>query len=286
MQKQSFLRTLPLLLGLLMSVTISSPAQAQAKIETRNYKLADFNGKTIKVVLSGNDIFDEALKAEVGSRWNLSPFEFCTMDSFKQLKASKDFYFMVPVTTASKDGRATVYFLSVVKGGTGKELSDMLEVASFPICPAEALGGRELVYMGALVESLQDYVTKGSGGSTAVMMRNAYGRSVNRSTGTKRIAFSEDDICPTVDRDLFDSDMLVLDEEEADRMYSEGSYNLLGSYVIAPMDAQKGDWCTCILFGADDQKIYYMASHKVGGKNGAGFTMKDIKKITKSRKLK
>ena len=190
MQKQSFLRTLPLLLGLLMSVTISSPAQAQAKIETRNYKLADFNGKTIKVVLSGNDIFDEALKAEVGSRWNLSPFEFCTMDSFKQLKASKDFYFMVPVTTASKDGRATVYFLSVVKGGTGKELSDMLEVASFPICPAEALGGRELVYMGALVESLQDYVTKGSGGSTAVMMRNAYGRSVNRSTGTKRIVFS------------------------------------------------------------------------------------------------
>ena len=49
------------------------------------------------------------------------------------------------------------------------------------------------------------------------------------------LAFSEDDICPTVDRNLFDSDMLVLDEEEADRMYSEGSYNLLGSYVIAPI---------------------------------------------------
>lgn len=286
MQKPSFLRSLPLLASLLLSIIVCSPASAQAKIETREYKLADFTHKTIKVVLSGNDIFDEALKAEVGSRWNLNPFEFCTMDSFKQLRKSKDFYFMIPVKETGKDGRATIYFLTIVKGGTGEELSDMLEVASFPICPAENLGGRELVFMGAIVESLQEYATKGTGGSTAVTMRNAYGRSVNRSTQTKRIIFSEEDICPIVDRTGFDADMMTEEEEEAGKMYSEGSYNLLGSYVIAPEDPQKGDWCTCFLFGADDQKIYYMASHKIGGKNGAGFTTKDIKKIIKSRKLK
>lgn len=283
--------------GLIASLT-GSQANAQAEIHTRGDKLSDFGTKTLKVVLGGNDFNDEALRAEVASRWSLSPYEFCTTDGFGSLKASSDYYFLLSVKSVNpKTGMADISCLTVVKGGPKsgvegsgqppKDLNDLLEAASFPICAADFPSGREMTYMGAIVGALQESVREAMGGSSKGLLKNVYKRRERTDTHEKAILFNDCDLSPTVTGAFrqrhFDADMLVMADMGADKAFTEGRHNTLCSYVIAPEEPREGDRCICLLFGADDGLIYYMASHKVTRRNGAGFTAKDIKRIAGTR---
>ena len=70
-------------------------ANAQAQINTKKIKIADFTQKTTKVVLTGNDFYDVALRNEIATGWTLSHTEFCTLDEFEVLKYDDNFYFLI-----------------------------------------------------------------------------------------------------------------------------------------------------------------------------------------------
>ena len=61
---------------------------AQAQINTKMAKIEDFTEKVTEVVLTGNMFFDQVFKDEVSNRWRISPFEFCTLDEFENMKSS------------------------------------------------------------------------------------------------------------------------------------------------------------------------------------------------------
>jgi len=50
-----------------------------------------------------------------------------------------------------------IVFLSVMKGGVTPE-----EIVSVPLCPTGVTGGRELVYIGAMVQTVQEFIEKAS----------------------------------------------------------------------------------------------------------------------------
>ena len=54
-------------------------ASAQAQINTKKVQIGDFTEKTTKVVLTGNMFYDGTLRDEIVARWNVSPYEFCTL---------------------------------------------------------------------------------------------------------------------------------------------------------------------------------------------------------------
>ena len=66
------------LLSILAALTITTSAFAQAQITTKKEKVSDFTLKTMKVVLSGNEFIDQAVREAINNTWSLSPFEFCT----------------------------------------------------------------------------------------------------------------------------------------------------------------------------------------------------------------
>ena len=105
------------LLAILAALTITTSAFAQAQITTKKEKVSDFTLKTMKVVLSGNEFIDQAVREAMNNTWSLSPFEFCTHEEFDNLKTSEDYYFMVPVKAKYKRESAPgVMMLCVVKG--------------------------------------------------------------------------------------------------------------------------------------------------------------------------
>lgn len=277
---------------IILFATILMPimAGAQAQITTKKVKIEDFTQKVTKVVLNGNQFYDTSLTDEITARWRISPYEFCTLEEFENLKGSDHYYFLILAQGQFRRETAPgLQFLSLVKGGKGAEkgIDDMLEVVSLPFASAEYPSGRELIFLPALLDIIQTYTLEAMETDF-----NAYGGLSNATknihkTGKMAIVFSEDDLNSLVSKAVtdrsFDENMLITDEDSADQYMLDNEPNTLVSYVVAPAEPVRGSYCYKMLIDSETHKLYYFRKHKITNKAGAGFLPEDIIRITAPR---
>lgn len=272
--------------AIIVAVLLPVFAWGQAQINTKKVKIGDFTQKVTKVVLSGNEFMDTALKDEVTARWRVSPYEFCTLEEFNDLKNSDEYYFLI-VTNGQfkKDLSPTIQFMTLIKGGKGSEkgIDGMLEIVSLPVASAQFPSGREVAYIPAFLDIIQEYTM-----DSMEKDADAYGGLVNYTANIVRsedmkIAFSRDDIAVSLDSleddTTFGKDMLLMDEEEVDALLINNAENTLVSYVVAPFEPQPGMYCYKMLIDTQNHKLYYYKRHKITSKAGAGFLKDDLKRI-------
>lgn len=277
---------------IILFATILMPlmAGAQAQITTKKVKIEDFTQKITKVVLNGNPFYDTSLKDEITSRWRISPYEFCTLEEFEKLKNSDQYYFlMLTQGQFRKETAPGLQFLSLVKGGKGadKGIDDMLEVVSLPFASAEYPSGRELIFLPAFLDIIQNQTLEAMETDF-----NAYGGLANTTknihkAGGMTIVFSEDDLNSLVSQAVieksFDDDMIITDEDSVDQYMLDNAPGTLVSYVAVPTEPVKGSFCYKMLIDSETHKLYYFRKHKITNKAGSGFLPEDIIKITASR---
>lgn len=279
------------ILGIVIVLALCAPpcASGQAKINTKKVKIADLPTRTTKVVLGQGGIMDSALRDEVSARWRISPYEFCTVEEYNSLKENPDYYFLLIARSNEKEYKGMLT-LTLMKGGKAKAEDPQkrpVDVASLPISSSDFPSGREVVFLPALVDIIQDYVTRAMKSDGAGYSGFDIYASQVRRTGIKRIYFSEDDLIPDMDAAFkeryFDEDMLIMSEAEADKAFQDGTYNTLVSFVVAPFDPQNGSWCYKMLIDAGTHELLYFRHHRINARNWAGFLPKDIKKISSKR---
>jgi hypothetical protein len=272
---------------IIISVLLPVLAWGQAQINTKKVKIGDFTQKITKVVLSGNEFMDSALKDEVTARWRISPYEFCSLEEFGSMKTSEDYYFLI-ITNGQfkKDSSPTIQFLTLVKGGKGADesIDGMLEVVSMPIASALFPSGREIVFLPAFLDIIQSYTLDSMEKDT-----NAYGGLGNYSgnimhSDDHRIVLSRDDLAiPSESLEdgsiKLDEGMSVAEEEEVDELMLENAENTIVSYVVAPFEPQPGAYCYKMLIDTQTHKLYYYKRHRISSKAGAGFLKDDLKRI-------
>lgn len=265
-------------------------ALAQGRVSTKKYMIADFSDKITKVVLPGSDVLDGALRQEVVNCWTLSPFEFCTPADFERLKKSADYYFLLVGSTMFKGEMApSLQFLTLVKGGpeAGEGTSGMHEVISLPLAAAGSSSGRELVYLGAMVNSIQDFTEAAmTSEKTAYLGSTWFNGNYRREGKMMSIWMSRDDISTSVkDTSRYlDPDFFIVSEDESDAKFLSSSFNSLCSYVVAPMFPVEGaSWCYNMLFEANTHRLVYISRHKISAGKNAGFLAKDLGKIARGR---
>ncbi len=273
--------------AIIAAVLLPIMASGQAQINTKKVKIGDFTRKVTKIVLSGNEFMDSALKDEVTARWRISPYEFCTMEEFNGMKGSEDYYFLILTNGQfKKDSTPTIQFLTLVKGGKGAEegLDGMLEVVSMPIASARFPSGREIVFLPAFLDIIQGYTL-----DSMEKDSNAYGGLGNYSGNLThsegyRIVLSEDDIAVSPES-LEDGSIKLGEgvsieaEEDVDELMLDNAVNTIVSYVVAPFEAQPGAFCYKMLIDTQTHKLYYYKRHKISAKAGAGFLKDDLKRI-------
>lgn len=268
---------------------LTTDALGQAQITTRREKLKDFTSKTTKVVLTGDEFLDEALKESVASTWTVSPYEFCTNEEFQGIKTNDNFYFLMVVKGQfRRESEPGIDLLTLVKGGEGaeKSISDMFEVVNFPLRPTEDPSGREFVLLPAFLKIIQEHTTSLT--DTEMKAYSNIGAKDSKKLRIKRIFFWAEDFAPQVDEQTkrsLDEDILIKeDEDEVDEIFSEGTFNTVVSYVVAPSEPVNGSICYKMLIGSDNHELYYFKKHKITAKSGKGFLSSDIKSIKLLRK--
>jgi len=259
---------------------------AQGKVTTRKHLFADFSDKITKVVMSGNDIIDGVLRQEVVDLWTVSPFEFCSPAEYESLKKSDTYYFLLVTAGQAKGEEAPmVRFLTLEKGGaeSGDNIPLRTEVISLPLCPVEGGSGRELVFLPALVKGVQDFAAQAmESEKTAYSGMLWFNGNFDRKGGIKRIYLAREDISVSVtgkDKAKYlDEDIILCDEDEADKAYTDKTYNALVSYTVSA-----GTWSYKMLIDAGTDTLFYIRKHKVNAKNAAGFLAEDLKRISRKR---
>lgn len=268
---------------------LTTDALGQAQITTRREKLKDFTSKTTKVVLTGDEFLDEAVKESVAATWTVSPYEFCSNEEFQNLKGNADFYFLMVVKGQfRRESEPGIDMLTLVKGGEGadKSINDMFEVVSFPLRSTEDPSGREFVLLPAFLKIIQEHTTSLT--DTEMKAYSNIGAKDSKRLRIKRIFFWAEDFAPLVDEQTkrsLDEDILIKeDEDEVDEIFSEGTFNTVVSYVVAPSEPVNGSICYKMLIGSDNHELYYFKKHKITAKSGKGFLSSDIKSIKLLRK--
>ena len=268
---------------------LTTDALGQAQITTRREKLKDFTSKTTKVVLTGDEFLDEAVKESVAATWTVSPYEFCSNEEFQNLKGNADFYFLMVVKGQfRRESEPGIDMLTLVKGGEGadKSINDMFEVVSFPLRSTEDPSGREFVLLPAFLKIIQEHTTSLT--DTEMKAYSNIGAKDSEKLRIKRIFFWAEDFAPQVDEQTkrsLDEDILIKeDEDEVDEIFSEGTFNTVVSYVVAPSEPVNGSICYKMLIGSDNHELYYFKKHKITAKSGKGFLSSDIKSIKLLRK--
>ncbi|MCD8208797.1 MAG: hypothetical protein LUD72_12735, partial [Bacteroidales bacterium] len=257
---------------------------AQAQLKTKKAIIADFPSKITKVVMSGDSFLDAGLAAAVKDCWRLSPYEFCTLDEFRSIMGSDDYYFLLVVDTKFRKEMAPgLKMLTLIKGGkrADKGIDKMFEVVYVPVCSADEPSGRELVFLPTILDIVQSQVAvamesdlKGYGGLGLI--------SRDISAGD-RIAFAESDVAfdveaiPEEERERIE----VLDDDDVDELVVDGAVNVLASYSIYPTAAEKGSYCYNMLIDAKSHKLCYFRRYKITASTGVGFNEEDLKKILK-----
>ena len=262
---------------------------AQGRVSTRKYILNDFQDKITKVVLPGSDLLDGALRQEVVTNWTISPFEFCTLAEFEKLKKSADYYFLLAGSVQFKgEAMPSLVFLTLVKGGpeAGEGTTGMHEVISLPLCAAGISTGRELVYLGALVEAVQTFTEAAMESEKTAYMRSAwFNANYSHEGKMMTIWLAQDDVDPSVKDPgrYLDEDFRIVPEDDSDGRFLSGEFNTLSSYVVAPMNPVPGSWCYKMLFEANSHRLFYISRHRISETKGAGFLSGDLRKIARGR---
>ena len=271
-----------------IAVLIPVSMFSQAQITTKKMKLEDFPEKVTKVVLSGNMFIDGSIEDAVKNWWTVSPYEFCSFQEFESLKGKEDYYFLMVVTGQfRKESVPGLAMLSLVKGGKGSDLSldKMLEVVTVPICSADYPSGREITFMPALIDIVQNHVL-------ASMERDysAYGGLETNSTRldaarSKRIVIADTDLSSEVDdaflEDLPGDRIEIVPEADADALLEAGVSNTLVSYTVSPYDAGPGSYCYKMLIDTQTHSLYYYRKHRISKNAGPGFLPEDISRIAR-----
>lgn len=288
-QLQDMRRFIQILALAIAGLLLTTDALGQAQITTRREKLKDFTSKTTKVVLTGDEFLDEAVKESVAATWTVSPYEFCSNEEFQNLKGNADFYFLMVVKGQfRRESEPGIDMLTLVKGGEGadKSINDMFEVVSFPLRSTEDPSGREFVLLPAFLKIIQEHTTSLT--DTEMKAYSNIGAKDSKRLRIKRIFFWAEDFAPQVDEQTkrsLDEDILIKeDEDEVDEIFSEGTFNTVVSYVVAPSEPVNGSICYKMLIGSDNHELYYFKKHKITAKSGKGFLSSDIKSIKLLRK--
>lgn len=264
-------------------------AWGQAQITTKKVKISDFTQKVTKVVLSGNELIDIALQDEVTARWRISPYEFCTLEEFDRIKTNGDYYFLLVTRDRFKnDSSPSIQFLTLVKGGkeASEGIGEMLEVVSMPIASAQFPSGREIIFLPAFLNIIQEYTLEAMDKDA-----NAYGGLGNHTRRIPKsdnfsIVLSKGDLA--VDPALLEGIKLgdgvtIASEEETDALMTDEAAGTIISYVVAPFAPQPGAFCYKMLIDTQAHRLYYYKRHRISEKAGAGFLKADLKRISHAR---
>ncbi|MCI2121414.1 MAG: hypothetical protein LKK19_01770 [Bacteroidales bacterium] len=154
-------------------------------------RCVDYSEKTLKVVVKGDgSMIDAALKEAVESNWNITSYDFCNYDGFKDIRTDTSFLFMMLYTD---DCAEPATYLSVFQGGKESKGNGFSHpIFELPIASSGERISEAMPYITLYVKAFQNRIRDWSGTRAGIMPHSGKIDEMKRAKGRK-IYLTEDD---------------------------------------------------------------------------------------------
>lgn len=261
------------------------PQDAYSQIDLFNKKeyLSDFNNKTLIVVLENNSLADLALKEAVEKKWELSKYQFCTLEEFEQMKTDTSYYFLVRVKGIFKKEREpAIEFLSLLKGTpeAAKGIDKMPDALSLPLQASDDQEGYVLPYINSYVKIIQAHVLRIQRKKIAAHIGLAWYANRLNEIKDKQVLINEEELAENLSREdaekLLKNGVHLVSPDVIEKALDSESPKTLVTLCIAPEVEQQGSYCYKMLLSADSHELFYYKKQKVNAKNPKGLSKEDV----------
>ncbi len=267
---------------------VSMLSSAQAPFPEPDEVAGFYNTKTL--VVQENQMFstfNSFMKTAMKEQWEITPYDFITVDQFNEMRKDPSYSFLVLTETKfDKDKSGNTYnFLNLLLGKDVGRIEDMPELCAIPL---SATGEDEFEYsykVEVVLRFMQAHVRHISEDPT--MKGKKYLKYYNQfvpETRNKTILVSESDLVPELRSEsalakYYPYPIKIVSDEEIQKAIMDKAKDTLVLHKVGPDSEREGGMCFKMLIGCDDGRMYFYGEHKITPKNGNGLLPNDMKRL-------
>ena len=243
------------------------------------------------VVLEANQFsaYNVFIRKAVETYWNVTAYEFITVDEFENRQRDPAYSFIVLTQTSyERDKASTRYnFLNLLQGKNVSKLADLPEICAIPLSFADDDEYDYSYKFGAILFFMQNHAKMISENPSLTGRR--YLRYYNINTPRvkqKTILVREDDLAPAISeigkvKAIYPHKIEIVDEDAIIKAIQEKTPNTLILHMVGPGKNRNAGLCFKMLIGTDDSDMYYYNQHTLTKSAPNGLLPADLKRIAK-----
>jgi hypothetical protein len=276
------------ILVLMFVVTLVSCFCQQNKQVTRE-QLELFKKSTTFVVMDNNPMlgYNIVIKAAVEKYWKITPFKIIPYETFDSIRnnPANSFILLTKVNLTKDKKEAEYLYLNVLMGDKVKEINDMPEILTLPLDYSGVDENSYTYKVGVMIRFAQDHVKTMMASDRITQFRNLKYYNMNvRDIKTKILLVEQKDMAEEVNSldkiaAVYPYPIHFVSADDIEKAVFNQSPNTLILHQIEPGAEDRVGRSYKIIYGVNDNKIYYYNFETITQKRPAGMTARDFRRI-------
>lgn len=271
----------------LLWIVVCAFAQQNKQVSKEQMEL--FKKSTTYVVMDNDPLlgYNITVKSAVDKFWKITPVKYISTDEFEAQRKDKDKSFLILTrTTLTRDKENTDYlYINLLMGDNVSKIDEMPEIITLPLHYTGVEENSYVYKMGVMIRFIQEHAKTLMNSERLGQYRDLKYYNRNISEIKKKTIFIEaSDLAEEVNtidkiKAIYPHDVKIVSAVEIEKAVFEQTPNVLIAHQISPGPADKIGRCYKILYGVDDNKIYYYYFVKISEVRPSGFLAFDFKRF-------
>lgn len=264
-------------------------AFSQHNKQVTKAQLENFKKSTTYVVMENNPMlgYDIMIKSTVPKYWKITPYKFITPDEFEKLRTDKRNSFIVLYkVNLNKDPNGPEYlYLNLLMGDSVSKINDMPEILTVPLSYTGVDENSYTYKMGVILRFAQEHVKTLMGAKILWTYKNLTYYNMNAPEIKKKTLLVEaEDLAEEVNtsekiKAFYTYNIKIVSSDDIESAIDNQTPNTLILHVVNPGKEDKIGRSYKIIYGVDDNKMYYYSYENISNITPAGFLAKDFKRL-------
>jgi hypothetical protein len=262
---------------------------AQQNKQVTKQQMDLFKKSTTCVVMDNDPLlgYNITVKAAIDKYWKITPVKYISTDEFEAQRKDKDKSFLVLTrTTLTRDKENTDYlYVNLLMGDNVAKIDDMPEIVTLPLHYTGVDESSYVYKLGVMIRFIQEHAKTLMNSDRISQYKDLkyYNRNISEIK-KKTILIEASDLAEEVNtiekiKAIYPYDVKIVSAAEIEKAVFAQTPNVLVAHQISPGPTDKVGRCYKILYGVDDNKIYYYYFVKISDVRPAGFLAFDFKRF-------
>lgn len=262
---------------------------AQQNKQVTKEQLELFKKSTTYMVMDNDPLlgYNITVKSAVEKYWKITPFKFITTDEFETQRKDKEKSFLLLThTTLTRDKENTDYlYINLLMGDNVNKIDDMPEIVTLPLHYTGVEENDYVYKIGVMIRFIQGHARKLMETDRISQMRDLkyYNKNI-KLIKQKTILIQASDLAEEVNsiekiKAIYPYAVRIVGPAEIEKAVFDQTPNTLVAHQISPGPNDKVGRCYKILYGVDDNEIYYYYYVRISDVRPAGFLSFDFKRF-------